>query len=84
MLVGDWVTCAVPSLVAEVMFGLLPRLLLHRQSHKMAVQLSLIVSQSELASLHPLLTGMEDFVQKKGRYACIIYIYTQTFSNYSN
>lgn len=84
MLVGDWVTCAVPSLVAEAMFGLLPRLLLHRQSHKMAVQLSLIVSQSELASLHPLLTGMEDFVQKKGRYTCIIYIYMQTFSNYSN
>ncbi|RMX40131.1 hypothetical protein pdam_00002238 [Pocillopora damicornis] len=70
LLVGDWVTCAVPSLVAEVMFGLLPRLLLHRQSHKMAVQLSLIVSQSELASLHPLLTGMEDFVQKKEWKSC--------------
>ncbi|PFX20859.1 HEAT repeat-containing protein 1 [Stylophora pistillata] len=70
LLVGDWVTCAVPSLVAEVMFGLLPRLLLHRQSHKMAVQLSLIVSQSELASLHPLLSGMKEFVEKKEWKSC--------------
>lgn len=66
LLVGDWVTCAVPSLVDEIMFGLLPRLLLQRKSHKSAIQLSLTVSKSVFAAQHPLLSGMKEFVQNKG------------------
>ena len=67
LLVGVWVSSAMPSLVDEIVYGLLPHLLLHRQSHKMAVQLSLIVGKSVLASQHPLLTGMKEFVKQKGR-----------------
>lgn len=66
LLVGDWVTCAVPSLVDEIVFGLLPRLLLQRKSQKTAIQLSLTVSKSVLAAQHRLLSGMKEFVKNKG------------------
>lgn len=66
LLVGDWVTCAVPSLVDEIVFGLLPRLLLQRKSQKTAIQLSLTVSKSVLAAQHSLLSGMKEFVKNKG------------------
>lgn len=65
MLAGDWVASALPSLVDEIVFGLLPRLLLHRQSQKTGMQLSYIVSKSVLPAQHALLSGMRD-VQRKG------------------
>lgn len=66
LLVGDWVACTVPSLVDEIVFGLLPHLLLQRKSQKMAIQLSLTVSKSVLGAQHTLLSGMKEFVKKKG------------------
>ena len=66
LLVGDWVTCAVPSLVDEIVFGLLPRLLLQPKCQKIAIQLSLSVSKSALAAQHSLLSGMKEFVKNKG------------------
>lgn len=66
LLVGDWVTCAVPSLADEIVFGLLPRLLLQHKSQKTAIQLSLTVSKSVLAAQHRLLSGMKEFVKNKG------------------
>ena len=66
MLVGDWVTCVVPSLVDEIVFGLLPRFFGQSKSQKMAIQLSFTVSKSVLAAQHPLLTGMKEFVKSKG------------------
>jgi len=66
LLVGDWVTCAVPSLVDEIAFGLLPRLFLQRKSQKSGIQLSLTVSKSVLAAQHPLLSGMKELVKNKG------------------
>jgi len=70
LLVGDWVTCAVPSLVDEIVFGLLPRLLLQRKSQKTAIQLSLTVSKSVLAAQHRLLSGMKEFVKNKEWKSC--------------
>ena len=66
LLVGDWVTCAVPSLVDEIVFGLLPRFILQRKSQKTAIRLSLTVSKSVLAAHHPLLSAMKEFVKNKG------------------
>lgn len=56
----------VPSLVDEIVFGLLPRFFCQPMSQKMAIQLSLTVSKSVLAAQHPLLTGMKEFVKSKG------------------
>ncbi|XP_078352830.1 HEAT repeat-containing protein 1-like isoform X2 [Oculina patagonica] len=69
LLAGDWVTSALPSLVDEILFGLLPRLLLHRQSQKTGMQLSYIVSKSVLPAQHALLSGMRD-VQRKVWESC--------------
>ena len=66
LLVGDWLTSAAPSLVDDIVFGLLPHLLLHRQSQRMGIQLSFTVSKSVLPARHALLSGMKEFVKKKG------------------
>ena len=66
LLVGDWVNSADTSLVDKIVSGLLPYFFLNRQSHSTAIQLSVTVSKSVLAAQHPLLSGMKDFVRKKG------------------
>lgn len=66
LLVGDWIKSADSTLVDNILFGLLPYFFLYRHSHMMAVRLSVTVSKSVLAAQHPLLSGMKDFVKKKG------------------
>ena len=65
LLVGDWIS-ANSTLVDSILFGLLPYFFLYRHSHVTAVHLSVTVSKSVLAAQHPLLSGMKDFVKKKG------------------
>ena len=65
-LVGDWIKSADSTLADNILFGLLPYFFLYRHSHMTAVHLSVTVSKSVLAAQHPLLSGMKDFVKKKG------------------
>ena len=67
LLVGDWIKSADSTLADSILFGLLPYFFLYRHSHMTAVHLSVTVSKSVLAAQHPLLSGMKDFVKKKGR-----------------
>lgn len=66
LLVGNSVHSADPLLVDRIVFGLLPHCVLHHKSHTVAVPLSVTISKSVLAAQHPLLTGMKNFVKKKG------------------
>ena len=66
LLVGDWIKSADSTLADSILFGLLPYFFLYRHSHMTAVHLSVTVSKSVLAAQHPLLSGMKDFVKKKG------------------
>ena len=66
LLVGDWIKSADLTLADSILFGLLPYFFLYRHSHMTAVRLSVTVSKSVLAAQHPLLSGMKDFVKKKG------------------
>ena len=59
-------TCAVPSLTDQVVFGLLPFLFLHQHSQEMVLSLLVTVSNSALESQHPLLCGVKNVVKTKG------------------
>ena len=72
LLVGDWIKSADSTLVDNILFGLLPYFFLYRHSHMTAVRLSVTVSKSVLAAQHPLLSGMKDFVKKKGSMLAVV------------
>ena len=74
LLVGDWISSADSPLVDRIVFGLLPFFLLNQHSKAIAIPLSKNISESVLASQHALLSGMKNFVKRKGKITLILSI----------